>query len=85
MVFDTFEMRFRVFRRFPLEQSEIRQVLLISSTSVYPLSNGIVTEESPTQASVRVDIEQADNRGDTPLSIAKQEGHEEIVALLPPK
>lgn len=41
-----------------IERSEVEQVLLISSTSVYPLTNGIVTEETPTQPSVRVDIEQ---------------------------
>ncbi|MEM9986622.1 MAG: hypothetical protein AAF804_16145 [Bacteroidota bacterium] len=40
-----------------IETSEIKQVLLISTTSVYPFTNGIVTEETPTKPSVRVDIE----------------------------
>ncbi|MEO0470604.1 MAG: NAD(P)H-binding protein [Bacteroidota bacterium] len=41
-----------------LEPSDVKQVLFISSTSVYPLTNDIVTEETATTASVRADIEQ---------------------------
>ncbi|MEL7531518.1 MAG: NAD-dependent epimerase/dehydratase family protein [Bacteroidota bacterium] len=41
-----------------IERSEIKQVLFVSSTSVYPLSNGIVSEESATQASPLAAIEQ---------------------------
>lgn len=41
-----------------LEKSEVKQVLFISSTSVYPFTNGVVTEETPTLASPRAEIEQ---------------------------
>ena len=41
-----------------IETSEVKQVLLISTTSVYPFTNGVVTEETPTKSSIRVDIEQ---------------------------
>ncbi len=41
-----------------IESSEIKYVLLISSTSVYPMVNGIVTEASKTLKSVRTEIEQ---------------------------
>lgn len=41
-----------------IEQSTIRQVLLISTTSVYPCLNDTVTEETPPISSQRVDIEQ---------------------------
>ncbi|MEM6347085.1 MAG: NAD(P)-binding domain-containing protein [Bacteroidota bacterium] len=40
-----------------IEHSRIKQVLLISSTSVYPMTNGIVTEASETLDSVRTEIE----------------------------
>ncbi|MEL6594100.1 MAG: dTDP-glucose 4,6-dehydratase, partial [Bacteroidota bacterium] len=40
-----------------IETSKVKQVLLISTTSVYPLTNSIVTEKSATKASIRVDIE----------------------------
>lgn len=40
-----------------IEQSELRKVLFISSTSVYPNTNGIVTEETETNNSPLSDIE----------------------------
>lgn len=40
-----------------IENSELKKVLFISSTSVYPNSNGIVTESSPTLLSPLVEIE----------------------------
>lgn len=41
-----------------IEDSELKKVLFISSTSVYPNSNGIVTESSPTLLSPLVEIEE---------------------------
>ena len=41
-----------------IENSKIRKVIFISSTSVYPFSNGIVTEESSTKQSPLTEIEQ---------------------------
>ncbi|HUH73041.1 MAG TPA: hypothetical protein VLZ75_01415 [Chitinophagales bacterium] len=41
-----------------IEQSEVRKVIFISSTSVYPSTNGIVNEETPTINSPLAEIEQ---------------------------
>lgn len=41
-----------------IEASEVRQILLVSTSSVYPLTNGIVTEKTETKASIRTEIEQ---------------------------
>ena len=40
-----------------IENSKVRKVILISSTSVYPNANGIVTEESPIKISALTEIE----------------------------
>ena len=40
-----------------VEKSEVRKVLFVSSTSVYPYTNGIVTEETDTKNSPLADIE----------------------------
>lgn len=40
-----------------IERSGIKQVLLISTAAVYPMLNGVVTEKTPTIASVRSEIE----------------------------
>lgn len=41
-----------------IENSKLRKVIFISSTSVYPFSNGVVTEESSTKQSPLTEIEQ---------------------------
>jgi len=41
-----------------IEASSLRKVIFISSTSVYPLTNGIVTEETAIEPSPRAEIEQ---------------------------
>ena len=40
-----------------IEIAEVRKVIFVSSTSVYPFTNGIVTEETETKNSPLVDIE----------------------------
>lgn len=42
---------------FQIEKSEIRKVLFVSSTSVYPNTNGVVTEDTPTKKSSLSEIE----------------------------
>ena len=41
-----------------IEKGKIKKVIFISSTSVYPTINGIVTEETPTKATALYEIEQ---------------------------
>jgi nucleoside-diphosphate-sugar epimerase len=41
-----------------IEKSKLRKVIFISSTSVYPLSNEVVQEKSPTKKSALIEIEQ---------------------------
>jgi len=40
-----------------IEKSEIRKVIFISSTSVYPNANGVVTEKTPTKTTTLSEIE----------------------------
>ena len=42
---------------FQIENSKVRKVILISSTSVYPNSNGIITEDSSIKISALTEIE----------------------------
>lgn len=41
-----------------LEASKVQKVLFVSSTSVYPFTNGVITEETPTLSTPLAEIEQ---------------------------